>query len=134
MIRHHLATCLENCQFARFPVKGERETVTVKSSTTVDLHCSCRMPEHTGDELAKCDSCGITATAWIFPVRCLVAHMFSGNVRLVVPVIASSISLCVYSSEYTQGMHVMMCVPSALLLYRSFSTLGLFVYVRQSCC
>ena len=59
MIRHHLATCLENCQFARFPVKGEHETVAVKSSTTVDLHCSCHMPEQTGDELAKCDSCHV---------------------------------------------------------------------------
>ena len=44
---------------------------------------------------------GITATAWIVPVRCLVTHMFSGNVRLVVPVIASSVSLCVYTAVST---------------------------------
>ena len=46
------------------------------------------MPEHTGDKMAECDSChvfmwsvihamfGITATLWIFPVRCLGVQRF----------------------------------------------------------
>ena len=37
---------------------------------------------------------GIAATAWIFPVRCLLTQMFLGNVRFVVTEIASLVSLC----------------------------------------
>ena len=43
-IRPHLITCLENCQVSRFPVLGERESV-LRKPKTVELHCSCRMPE-----------------------------------------------------------------------------------------
>ena len=57
-IRPHLITCLENCQVSRFPVLGQRESVQRKPKT-VELHCSCRMPEEEGDEMAKCDSCHI---------------------------------------------------------------------------
>ena len=39
---------------------------------------------------------GITATAWIFPVRCLVTQMFFGNVRFVVTEIAGPVNLCRY--------------------------------------
>ena len=59
MIRQHLVTCLENCRFSRFPVLGDRKSATVKSSKTIDLHCSCRMPEQPGDEMAECDSCHV---------------------------------------------------------------------------
>ena len=30
---------------------------------TVKLHCSCRMPEEKGDQMAECDSCHI----WYHP-------------------------------------------------------------------
>ena len=57
-IRPHLITCLENCQVSRFPVLGQRGSVPRKPKT-LELHCSCRMPEEDGDEMAKCDSCHI---------------------------------------------------------------------------
>ena len=52
-IRSYLATCLENCQVTRFPVLGERKSA-VRKPKTVELHCSCRMPEEKGDEMAQC--------------------------------------------------------------------------------
>ena len=58
-IWQHLSVCLERCQFSRFPVCGERKSATVKSSKTLDLHCSCRMPEQPGDEMAECDKCDV---------------------------------------------------------------------------
>ena len=58
-IRQHLIACLERCQFSRFPVCGERKSAAVKSSKTVDVHCSCRMPEQPGDEMAECDKCHV---------------------------------------------------------------------------
>ena len=50
-IRSHLAMCHENCQVTRFPVLGERKSA-VRKPKTVELHCSCRMPEEKGDEMA----------------------------------------------------------------------------------
>ena len=58
-IRQHSIACLERCQFSRFPVCGERKSASVKSSKTVDLHCSCHMPEQPGDEMAECDKCHV---------------------------------------------------------------------------
>ena len=58
MIRSHLATCLENCQVTRFPVLGERKSA-VRKPKAVELHCSCRMPEEKGDEMAQCDVCHV---------------------------------------------------------------------------
>ena len=55
-ITQHLATCLENCQISRFPVLGDRVNVQ-RQPDTVELHCSCRMPERDGDQMANCDSC-----------------------------------------------------------------------------
>ena len=57
-IRSHLATCLENCQVSRFPVLGERKSA-VRKPKIVKLHCSCRMPEEKGDEMAQCDVCHV---------------------------------------------------------------------------
>ena len=82
-IRSHLATCLENCQVSRFSILGDRESVQRKPKT-VELHCSYRMPEEEGDEMAMCDSCHIwiTATVWTFQVRCLMRTQRStGSVR-----------------------------------------------------
>ena len=59
LIRQHLVTCLENCQFSRFPLLGERTCSPHMSIQPVDLHCSCHMPEAPGDEMALCDSCQI---------------------------------------------------------------------------
>ena len=53
----HLAECLEKCRLSRFPVVGERRTVGVRHTQSVDLHCSCRLPEEKGDKMAECDAC-----------------------------------------------------------------------------
>ena len=39
-IRQHLADCLEKC-LSHFPEVGERRTVGVRHTQSVDLHCSC---------------------------------------------------------------------------------------------
>ena len=51
----------------------------MRSTKTVDLHCTCRMPEEKGDDMAECDSCHVS---WTFPVRCLVRRTYTGNVKL----------------------------------------------------
>ena len=57
-IRQHLANCLEKCSLSRFPVAGKRRSSSVRQKTqTVDLHCSCRLPEEKGDKMAECDKC-----------------------------------------------------------------------------
>ena len=57
-IRQHLATCLEKCQISRFPVLGGRSSVS-KQPRMLELHCSCRMPEEKGAEMAECDFCKV---------------------------------------------------------------------------
>jgi hypothetical protein len=57
-IRPHLATCIENCQVSHFPVLGKRK-IAPRKPKTVELHCSCHMPEEEGDTMAECDSCGV---------------------------------------------------------------------------
>ena len=37
---------------------GEQNSVARKPKT-VELHCSCRMPEEEGDQMAICDSCHV---------------------------------------------------------------------------
>ena len=37
---------------------GERKSA-VRKPKTVELHCSCRMPEEKGDEMAQCDVCHV---------------------------------------------------------------------------
>ena len=80
-IRQHLATCLENGQVSHFPIVGERNSVARKPKT-IELHCSCRMPEE-GDQMALCDSCHVWYhRQWVtFPVRCLVSLRFTGSVK-----------------------------------------------------
>ena len=56
-IRLHLANCLEKCSLSRFPTIAERRSTGVRSTQTVDLHCSCRLPEERGDKMAECDIC-----------------------------------------------------------------------------
>ena len=57
-IRQHLADCLEKCSLSRFPVASKRRSSSVRQkSQTVDLHCSCRLPEERGDKMAECDKC-----------------------------------------------------------------------------
>ena len=58
-IRQHLVTCLETCQLSRFPLLCGHKCASVKSTKTVALHCTCCMPEETGDEMAECDSCHV---------------------------------------------------------------------------
>ena len=57
LIRQHLLKCLEDCHLSRFPVVSDRRITRVKCTQEVDLHCSCRLPEEEGDEMAECDSC-----------------------------------------------------------------------------
>ena len=61
---------------------GERNSVARKP-TTIELHCSCRMPEEEGDQVAMVIpvTSGITVTAWIFPAMCLVSLRFTGSVK-----------------------------------------------------
>ena len=56
-IRHHLMTCLESDHCVRFPVLGECRSTPAQSTKIVEPHCTCRMPEEKGDEMAECDSC-----------------------------------------------------------------------------
>ena len=56
-IRQRLADCLEKCHLSRFPVVGERRTIGVRHTQSVDLHCSCRLPEEEGNKMAECDIC-----------------------------------------------------------------------------
>ena len=56
-IQQHLLTCLEQCQLSQFPVLQERKCTPVKSTETVELFCTCRMPEERGDVMAECESC-----------------------------------------------------------------------------
>ena len=56
-IRRHLADCLEECCLSRFPVVGERRSIGIRHTQSVDLHCSCRLPEEEGDIMAECDVC-----------------------------------------------------------------------------
>ena len=49
--RQHLATCLSDCNFSRFPVvSSERKCRSVKLSKTVELYCTCRLPERVGKD------------------------------------------------------------------------------------
>ena len=56
-IKQHLADCLEKCCLSRFPEVDERRTVDVRHTQSVDLHCSCRLPEEKGNKMAECDMC-----------------------------------------------------------------------------
>ena len=56
-IRLQLVNCLESCTLSSFPLLGERRSRGVKHIQVVDLHCSCRMPEEAGDDMAECDAC-----------------------------------------------------------------------------
>ena len=56
-IRRHLADFLEECCLSRFPVVGERRSIGVRHTQSVDLHCSCRLPEEEDDKMAECDLC-----------------------------------------------------------------------------
>ena len=56
--KSNLADCLEKCSLSRFPVAGKRRSSSMRQKTqTVDLHCSCRLPEEKGDKMAECDVC-----------------------------------------------------------------------------
>ena len=68
------STWLLECSLSHFPMVGERRNAGVKHTQTVDLHCSCHMPEERDDKMAECDVCkrGITNTVWTFPVMFLV--------------------------------------------------------------
>ena len=57
--RQHLVTCLEKCNLLRFPVLGDRRSVGIKNTQCVDLHCSCRLPEVQGEDMAKCEGCKV---------------------------------------------------------------------------
>ena len=69
--------CLENCQVTRFPVLGERKSA-VRKPKIVKLHCSCRMPEEKGDEIAQCDACHVWYHSHCMDILCLGS---TGSVR-----------------------------------------------------
>ena len=53
----HLADCSKKCCLSRFPEVGERRTVGIRHTQSVDLHSSCRLPEEKGDKMVECDVC-----------------------------------------------------------------------------
>ena len=53
-IRHHLVTCLESGHCVRFPVLGESRSTPARSSKTVEVYCTCRMPAEKGGEMHTC--------------------------------------------------------------------------------
>ena len=57
LARHVRDEYLEKCRLSRFPAVGERRTVGVRHTQSVDLHCSCHLPEEIGDKMAECDVC-----------------------------------------------------------------------------
>ena len=58
-IRSHLAKCLEDCSYSRFPIVCERESNEVKHVEETEVHCVCRLPEEADVDMAECESCGI---------------------------------------------------------------------------
>ena len=96
--------CLENCQF---PLLGERKSAPIKSTKTVELHCTCRMPEEKGDEMAECDSCHVWYHRHCMDIPCLEKQRFLGNVRLAVTVIASKyIYIYIYIYMYMYSVYI----------------------------
>ena len=58
-IRDYLAMCLKDCCVRQFPVLCNHEYApSSKSVTSMELHCSCRIPEFDGDCMVCCDLCG----------------------------------------------------------------------------
>lgn len=58
-IRRHLLQCLTEGSITRFPTRGERMSSGIVSSTDVELHCTCRMPEEEYVPMARCDKCNV---------------------------------------------------------------------------
>ena len=57
-MRHHLIHCFERGQFTMFPVhRSRRNENRVKSTKTIPVFCSCRMPELSGTEMIQCSCC-----------------------------------------------------------------------------
>ena len=57
---------------------GERKSA-VRKPKIVELHCSCRMPEEKGDEMAQCDVCHV----WYHRhILCLVSLRSTGSVYM----------------------------------------------------
>ena len=83
LARHARDEYLEKCRLSCFPVVGERRTVGVRHTQSVNLHCSCRLPEEIGDKMAECDVCkpGTTNTAWMFLTMFLKKNMSPGSVN-----------------------------------------------------
>ena len=53
-IKHHLARCLEECKFTRFPILSEHNSSGIKHIQKTELHCSCRLPQKVGGDQMAC--------------------------------------------------------------------------------
>ena len=86
MIRQHLELCLENAFL--YWVSEIAFLLSPLKPWTFIVHADCLMSE--GIEWLSVIHAilGITATAWTFPVKCLVAQMYFGNASVVVTEIA----------------------------------------------
>ena len=81
-IRLHLTTCLENFHVSHFPVLGERKSAPRKPRTLESTALvACQKRKVTRWPSVMCATCGITATAWTFPVRCLGRSRLPGSVK-----------------------------------------------------
>ena len=115
---------------------GERKSA-VRKPKIVELHCSCRMPEEKGDEMAQCDVCHVWyhRHCMAFPVRCLVSLRSTGSVRDVY--MSNEQSVSGYSLHFISSHivatsnHTRVCLHSRELL--SFPTLRV-VYLFMCLC
>ena len=59
LIRQHLCDCLSKCILSAFPAKGERSLTGIqyKNTIQVEIFCTCRLPEHPGEQWAECERC-----------------------------------------------------------------------------
>lgn len=56
-MRTHLQKCLEEQCITMFPVKRRRNGLKVKSTTSLLIHCECRMPEISELAMIECSKC-----------------------------------------------------------------------------
>ena len=56
LMRDHFLSCINKGQMEQFPIKQSRRAITrpVKIDT-IDIHCHCRMPEHSQDRMILCN-------------------------------------------------------------------------------
>ena len=145
----HLATCLENCQVSRFPILGDQVSMSRESqrwwSSTVHVACQREIMKNLLSVTPA--MCAMTATAWTFPLRCLMWTLRStGSVRGVcshmpspVPLVnqhslrTDSNGLPLYLSELLLGVSPGLGLLSALREFMTIFLFYVFIYDLLPC-